>query len=833
MMAELFTRNKDLLPLATLLSAIERPGSYCASGRTPCPMLLLDVAGVGEVPFPVPDSVLEAMVEKAERAPFGWGEKTLLDRSVRDTWQFGPDEVSVGGRAWTETFQEILATVTEGLGCPSGSVEAELHKLLLYEQGGHFAPHRDTEKSDGMVATLVVSLPVRGKGGELVVWHKDRETRVDLRGEDPSELTYAAFYADCEHEVRPVTEGHRLSLVFNLVRTASTVPTAPDFRRSVDDIAEWLAAYVVATRSCERDPIPSPGWESLRHGVQESDEEEGAEDRPPEKLVWLLEHEYSETGLSYSALKNLDEAVARTLVEAAEQAGCEVHAAIFRMKRRGDAIMRCGDTFFEWDAYGRPTNITFDEDHVFDDSRWLESWAAPRSTRPEFGVVPIAPDEFIPSPYLDGIEAEKEEIDYPTANDGVTVERHYRLGALVLWPEERSVDVLGRGGVANAVNYLAYLRQKGVRQAEEWEGLRAHAERLISIWPEPALRERDEDWSKPCSAMIAELVQLGAPWLMKEFLAFSVLPNYTTDVQDAVCRAALVIGPQETGGLLGWALPLEVVFSPDIMIGLLSGLDRATRGGNDADWDTVLRDVARKVCDRHFGAKKRGDPREPKLRGQSVVRLFELFQRLGMVQEAGLATESLVAGDGRVDPYRELPAALDALERIAPGLGEARSVLWRYAVGRFLERSGHPPKEPENWLIRAEIPELWKGSRRGRSTARNWSFAECCRHLQDFCDDAAETTRQFPARKEIRTSLEGMIRRINLDMDCHTERSGNPHKLVCVKNRASHLRRLAEYADDVEFMQRLADQETASLSEAECRSQLRDAIRRGKDSREQ
>ncbi len=49
--------------------------------------------------------------------------------------------------------------------------------------------------------------------------HQDRETVVDMCGEDPSELACAAFYADCEHGILPVTEGHRACLIFNLVLT--------------------------------------------------------------------------------------------------------------------------------------------------------------------------------------------------------------------------------------------------------------------------------------------------------------------------------------------------------------------------------------------------------------------------------------------------------------------------------------------------------------------------------------------------------------------------------------------------------------------------------------
>ena len=830
MMAELIRQSSYLQPLAALLSKIDRPGSYCVAGRLTCPMPLLEVAGVGVVPFPVPEWSLTALEERAERAPFGRGEKTLLDLTVRDTWQFGPDDVSIGGKAWTETLHEILGVVTEGLGCPSGSVEAQLHKLLLYQQGGHFAPHRDSEKVDGMVATLVISLPARGTGGELVVRHQGHETRVDMRTEDPSEVTYAAFYADCEHEVRPVMEGHRLSLVFNLVRTDSAIASAPDSSHAADGIAEWLANYAVAACSCERPSIPSPGTVRFSHTGDDPHDDDDTdeppeEDRPPEKLIWLLEHEYSEAGLSFSALKNRDDAVARTLIEVAPRAGCAAYAAILRIRQSIQAVDR-------WISHGERRIVTVNEEFPFEDLRWLESWAAPDGARPEFGKVPITPDEFIPSEYLDGIKADEERVEYPTANEALSVERCYRLAVLVVWPVDRSVDLVARGEVANAVNYLTFLRRKGARQPEDRKGQLAQAERLVSIWPEPASWSIGEDWLEPCAGLIEELVQLGDPELTERFLAGSVLPNYTALLHDAICQAALEIGPIQMGKLLGRALPTSVIFYPDTLIGLVSSLDRATRGGSDAEWDSVLRDLARRICDRLVGLEGR-EPGRSKLSGQSFERLFELLQRLGMVRDSGPVAESLVFGAYRVEPYRELPAALEALERTAPGLGEGRSILWRHSVLRLLERSSFPPKEPIDWVIRADIPVLPEEPGRRRNTARSWSYAECCRQLREFCNDAVETSRHFPARRDIRESFARTIRQMRLDIDCHTDHCGNPYRLVCVKNRASYERRLAEYAEDIEWMRKLANHEAAALPEAVWNGQLRDAIRRGEGSREQ
>ena len=127
----------------------------------------MDANDAGILSFPVPPAQLQALIAMADRAPYGRGEETIVDRSVRDCLQIATDRIELGSRTWDDTLDGILDRAAEGLGCPRGSVTAALYKLLIYEPGGFFAPHRDTEKADGMVATLVVALPVLGRGGGI------------------------------------------------------------------------------------------------------------------------------------------------------------------------------------------------------------------------------------------------------------------------------------------------------------------------------------------------------------------------------------------------------------------------------------------------------------------------------------------------------------------------------------------------------------------------------------------------------------------------------------------------------------------------------------------
>ena len=301
--------NSGNAALEELLLSIDRPGDFCAHGKLFAPMPRLEVEGVGLLSFPVPDMQVRALIAVAERAPYGKGPDTLVDTSVRDCRQIDAARIRVSGGAWGDTFQRILDSAASGLGCRADRLDARLYKLLVYEPGGFFATHRDTEKADGMIATLTISLPVAGGGGELVVRHREREAAIDMNAEEPSELAFAAFYADCAHEVRPVREGHRLSLIFNLCVRAGDEDTprqAPDFSSHADRIAARLTAW---------------------------------RDRPDasDKLVWLLDHDYSEAGLSFDTLKNADAALARTLAPAAARADCEMYAAIVHASARGGA----------------------------------------------------------------------------------------------------------------------------------------------------------------------------------------------------------------------------------------------------------------------------------------------------------------------------------------------------------------------------------------------------------------------------------------------------------------------------------------------------------------
>jgi predicted 2-oxoglutarate/Fe(II)-dependent dioxygenase YbiX len=65
-----------------------------------------------------------------------------------------------------------------------------------------------------------VCLPSPFSGGELVVSHGDTCHSFDFASFSGNKdvYQYAAFYGDCVHEIKPVTEGHRVTLTYQILR---------------------------------------------------------------------------------------------------------------------------------------------------------------------------------------------------------------------------------------------------------------------------------------------------------------------------------------------------------------------------------------------------------------------------------------------------------------------------------------------------------------------------------------------------------------------------------------------------------------------------------------
>ena len=259
--------------------------------------------GLGELAFPLPASQVKELIPLAEAAPYGLGEKTVLDESVRKCWQLDEAQLSFKSPEWQKFLDRTVACVRENLGV-EGRVSAIPYKLLIYGKGGHFRAHRDTEKLDAMFGTLIIALPCAHEGGRLFVRHDGREMEVDFSREKHA-FRHAAFFADCEHEVEPVRSGFRCCLVYNL-------------RLDAGDPGKLNLSQTAQART-----LLAPLKTLLRS-------------RAEELTAVLLEHGYTEANLTIRNLKGHDQSRARALFAASEEAGAVAHLALVTFHQSGE-----------------------------------------------------------------------------------------------------------------------------------------------------------------------------------------------------------------------------------------------------------------------------------------------------------------------------------------------------------------------------------------------------------------------------------------------------------------------------------------------------------------
>jgi len=106
----------------------------------------LVVEDVGPIRLPLHSDDANALIQVSRRAPFGKGSTTVVDETVRKTWEIDGKELSFENEGWNRWLDRVVERVSEGLGIPrggAGAVQAELHKLLVYEEGALFRPHKE------------------------------------------------------------------------------------------------------------------------------------------------------------------------------------------------------------------------------------------------------------------------------------------------------------------------------------------------------------------------------------------------------------------------------------------------------------------------------------------------------------------------------------------------------------------------------------------------------------------------------------------------------------------------------------------------------------------
>ncbi len=729
--------------------------------------LSLEVEGFGHVKFPVTPAKARKLAGLGQPARFGRGEETLSDPDVRDTWEIPKHLVRA---EWNDAMLKvILATVKEELGLPNAAeLAADLHSLLVYEPMQFFLAHQDSEKDDSMVGTLVVTLPSSYTGGELMVGHNEEWKA--YRGSKTA-LSLVAFYADCRHEVLKVQSGYRITLTYNLLLHGDTSRPEGD-EGTVTELADLLREHFST-------PVPR------YYGGPATD--------PPNRLVYLLDHEYTPRGLNWRRLKGADASRVALLRTAAGKAGCEAVLALADIKTTHSAFpadegygyrRRWDDADGEDDYDEDDGNDTqYEIQELIDSEVTLTHWTGPDGTRLEETSLFADGTEVCASTPSGDLTPYAQQYEGYMGNWGNTLDRWYHRAAVAVWPRDQAFANRAETSPSWALDELTAMASSG-----DVPGAQAATVTLAPFW-DSAVRGRAPEESGRTSGLFGTALRAADAVADASTAAMLLHPFRVENLTDAhvtsFAKIAGGYGHQWTADLLrtwfggdqpAWAYgggrerPQWVA---DFLPGLCVGLHAEGSAGAvaaqrllDLAWEWISKDI------RSGLGLSLPSYRDEQLGG--------LGKPLAAVLTAAAAigaasTRDIVSGYIREqgDPVTTLElSALRAADQMPRdgargdgGFGD----LAADCAARLRARLARPQRASGDWSI--ELPA-------GGCTC------DLCGTLCTFLEDRSRRTFEWPLAKDGRQHVHSRIDGAELPISHVTRRQGRPYTLVLNKTDA-------------------------------------------------
>ena len=282
-----------------------------------------------------------------------------------------------------------------------------------------------------MFGTLVVQLPSDYSGGELVVTHGGKDKVFNFNGlKGCTNFHYAAFYADCQHELKKVTKGYRLCLIYNLLYTGSGSPPAPVENGFI------IGQLVTAMKQ----------WN-----------DEATHNKGPAMMAYILEHKYCEASLSFKALKNIDRAIGDVLISACQEAKFDIYLAHVSSSE-------------SWSASHYRKKYTLEE--LCDESVDASHFIAPAGQPPAcFTELCLDDGALVPKEKIKLGKPDEEERNEATGNEGASVERWYKYTAFILWPVKRRLMIIGCDKMTSKLKNVVLDRTTPLTGSERKENL--------------------------------------------------------------------------------------------------------------------------------------------------------------------------------------------------------------------------------------------------------------------------------------------------------------------------------------------------------------------------
>jgi len=760
-----------------LVSALERlvpraeSDAFACKLQLPAKALKITVEPVGNIRLPVSKTRARALIRHARQAPFGLGENTLLDTSIRNVWEIAKSRVKIDNRHWNQSLKPALEEIRLALELPEGVLAAKLDKLLIYEPGQFFVPHQDSERSDDMMATLVVVLPSDHKGGSLIVSHKGNKKRFSIRNPDADKLTLFSFYSDCTHEVKPVADGYRVALSYNLSFTPARQKRAAKTVLNTTELRQALNALFA---------------DSTNTDITKNRES-------PEKLVYLFDHQYTQRSLSWDRFKGPDKARADALKAAATELDMHVNLCLVDVNELWSAYDKDEpgyDGFYNSyrGYYGYDEDCDDDEvsnsdarepgsasnagseyelQELIEGSMVLTHWVTDNKVR--YPSLHVDERELCWTRATDEFTPVSEEHEGYMGNYGNTLDRQYQRAAVVIWPKSVHLRILFRMDEGLGMRELSSLARADASAAKQ------HAMAVFdTVWPDTAQLNS----AASLSATIKLLVLLNDSSLSKRALAAYEIEA----VNNAQMRPLINLGTTHGKGfceqlIAGWIKPQGTRYRY-VSLGWIEKLPRFCELTNEHGGPAWKRATERlwhfyyeKLAEQHAFDSQNDRPSERIASSSTqVAQLVAMYRSAQHLPNAKAVTKLLQYLNKNRQVYLDetlvsFLESLSKLEHDAPRIPALRT-LARLLVDTLSSQLTKPPRASDDWRM---------------SVVLDCNCADC-RSLGKYLA-SPEQRCDLPLAKKRRMHLHRVIDGAELPVSHTTLREGSPQVLQLVKKR--------------------------------------------------
>jgi 2OG-Fe(II) oxygenase superfamily len=731
--------------LINSLSEIKGSGSFLSVDNQPFVFPGLEIKGMDEVAFPLNTLQIKEIIKHAHKAPFGKGAETILDTTVRSAWEIDASEISFNNPDWKKFIAKIVENIKPDLGIENHAVSANLYKLLVYEEGDFFLAHKDSEKEKGMFGTLIVGLPSKHTGGELLVRFDGQQVSVDfseLAGQ--YKIPYVAFYADCEHEIKPITSGYRVCLVYNLVQTKGKA------KIQLEPLSGHIDTLSKILKTCE-------------------------EDKDIPKIV-LLGHQYTPSNFTMEGLKLNDRPKAEALMAAAEKVGFYAKLGLVTSYQSGSLEYEPrgrGRRRSYYDEYESDEELTENGEmgEVYEEYLTIDHWM-------EEGIPPLQDLEFEESNLIkdfdinEGEPDEKEAEGY-TGNAGMEMQYWYHYGAVFLWPKKYHADLLVSVPKDNQLEWIDYYN--GIWQnADDSEKIIAKdlIEKISTIESGSSknlsydaianflINLRDESYmaEKGVDLLAFHFKNISVNQWISLFGTYKI-EHFEKVFENVISQQKVSLVKHLTDILLALrdADARKFISFIDKYIEQIPEILKYLKLSDEKKHDNVSVMVSNVI---KLSIDKNED--ESWIRDTKIA-----FTR---VLNRKYVNETLVGTIFR-DKLTNWHLAKELLLRCGEDLSN---------------RVDNKPQPPENWT--RAIPDG------GKYYQKEWNI------LAEFLASPTQQVFMYAKVQSDRSAMESAIRNVTIDLDMETIRKGSPHTLKLTKNQANYDREMVLWNKDVALL---------------------------------